>query len=478
MENISNSLQLYDSGQLQNALSELEPYMALTQNNNRRFCSGTGLAISECFDDVSLKRTNLFDSTIADSHFLNSALTGSYFSKVSFSNSIFKESNLQYCHFIQASFHGIEIHSTNLSYSSFFNSDFKDTLFKGSTVSELLFDECHFENCIFTSSMLENAIFLRCTLKNVQFVNTNVEFMEFSQCKLEKVTMPFQQLPYVYGLYAHLADKGVQAEANGTCITAEEYYHLQDSLIVYYTSIQEYFPLTNLYLTRQDLDAAYQCITIGLQSAIISKNFRMLKFYCKLAVQGTLFPYEKLRELYALILTCTKKQALNKYEQRDFIYNSAEIRALLLDNIYDCPTVQIELQTNIDSVDSEKVIRFIEYVDHTIRELCPKQISHIEYRHNSDANFIAYLSANYQNILAVISILLIFANNVSTQAEQRILNRQNIKLNKLKLKQETEKLNQIKSKGAQLKSDGVEYEMKYYITNVGVQDITEVDLYL
>lgn len=278
-----------------------------------------------------------------------------------------------------------------------------------------------------------------------------------------------------------MADGGVQAESNGTYITAEEYSRLQEALIVYYTSIQEYFPLTNLYLARQELDTAFQYITIGLQSAITSKNFRMLKFYCKLAAQGALFPYERLRELYALILTCTKKQELNIYEQRDFIYNSAEIRSLLLDNIYDCPTVQIDLQTNIDASESEKIIQFIEYVDHTIRGLCSKQISHIEYRHNSDANFIAYLSANYRDILVVIGALLIFANNISVQVEQRILNRQQIKLNKLKIEKETaelKKLEQIKSQGEQLRSNGIKYEMKYYITNVGVQDPTEVNLYI
>lgn len=481
MENNLNMVQSYNSTQLQNALSMLEPYMVLTQNNNRRFRSGTRLALSENFDDVSLKRTSLFDSTVTRSSFLNSALTGSYFSEVKFSDSVFRESNLQYCRFIQTSFQNVEIHSSNISYSNFFNSDFKDTIFKGSTVSELLFDECHFENCIFTSSMLENAIFLRCTLKHVQFISTNIEFMEFSQCKLESVAMPFQQLPYVYGLHTHLADGGVQAESNGTYITAEEYSRLQEALIVYYTSIQEYFPLTNLYLARQELDTAFQYITIGLQSAITSKNFRMLKFYCKLAAQGALFPYERLRELYALILTCTKKQELNIYEQRDFIYNSAEIRSLLLDNIYDCPTVQIDLQTNIDASESEKIIQFIEYVDHTIRGLCSKQISHIEYRHNSDANFIAYLSANYRDILVVIGALLIFANNISVQVEQRILNRQQIKLNKLKIEKETaelKKLEQIKSQGEQLRSNGIKYEMKYYITNVGVQDPTEVNLYI
>ena len=48
-----------------------------------------------------------------------------------------------------------------------------------------------------------------------------------------------------------------------------------------------------------------------------------------------------------------------------------------------------------------------------------------------------------------------------------ILNRQQIKLNKLKIEKETaelKKLEQIKSQGEQLRSNGIKYEMKYYIT--------------
>jgi len=479
VEEKTNFIQQYTQPQLQSALSRLEPYMALTQNNNRRFQSGIGLQISEKFDDVSLKRTSLFDSTVTNSSFLNSALTNSYFSETKFSDCIFDESNLQYCHFIHATFHGVEIRSTNLSYSSFFSTDFKSVFFKGSTVSELLFDACCFEDCVFTASMLENAVFTHCILKNVRFVNTNIEFMEFKQCELQAITMPFQQIPYVYGVYAHLSDGGVRAEVGDTCLKAEEYLSLQEDLITYYNSINEYFPMTNLFLARRKLDCAYQCISLGLQSSIVSKDFRMLKFFCKLAVQGALFPHQKLRELYTVINACVRKQKLNVYEQRDFIYNSAEIRSLLLDSIYDCPTARIELQTNIDSTEPEKVIQFIEYVDHTIQGSCSRQISHIEYRHNSDSNFIAFISANYWEILLAISILCKFAQTVSEQIEKHILNWQTIRLNTLKIKKANKKgLEQVEHEGKLLKDSGIKYEINFYIDNVSINDSHDVNLYL
>ncbi len=479
MEGNLSLIQPYDHMQLQKALSRLEPYMTLTQNNNLRFQSGIDLKISDNFDDVSMKRTSLFNSIITNSSFFNSALTGSYFSETKFSDSIFDESNLQYCHFIHAAFNHVKIYNTNLSYSSFFSAEFKNTLFKGSTVSELLFDSCSFKDCVFTASMLENAIFTHCTLKNVKFVNTNIEFMEFKQCNFQGVTMPFQQFPYVYGIYANISDGGIQVEAGNEYLTLEKYLTLQKDLLVYYSSNNEYFPMTNLYLVRQEFDSAYQCISMGLQTSITSKNFRMLKFYCKLAVQGALFPREKLRELYAIINTCVRKQVLNVYEQRDFIYNSAEIRSLLLDSIYDCPTARIELQTNIDATESEKVIKFIEYVDHAIRANCSQQISHIEYRHNSDANFIAFVSANYSEILFTIFVLCKFANSVTKSIQKRILNWQTIRLNSLKLmKAKKDSWVKVEHEGERLKNSGIKYEINFYINNVNINDPHDIDLYL
>lgn len=477
MENSLILTQRIDSMQIKQAITKLEPYIALINNSNRTFKSGISLKINENFDDVSLKRTRLYNSMIWNSSFINSALTGSYFSETEFISSVFDKSNLQYCHFIGVTFRDVKIYNTNLSYSNFYNTGFINTEFKGSTVSELLFDDCTFENCVFTASMLENAIFSNCLLKNVQFADTNIEYMELKNSKLTSVIMPFAQISYVYGACRHLHDGDIQIQGGGHILSVAEYHELQEALIVYYASIAEYFPLANLYLARQDLDNLYQCISLGLQSSITSKNFRMLKFFCKLAVQGSLFEYKKLRELYSLIDNWVKQQDLNIYEQRDFIHNFAEIRSLLLDNIYDFPTVQIVLQTNIDSNESERIIKFIEYVDSTIHLLCTKQTSHIEYRHNSDANFIAFLSAHYTEILLVITTLMAGASNI----EKHILNAQQIKLNQLKIKKEAaelKKMDEAKDKGELLKKEGIKFEMKYFISNANTKDIQNTVFFL
>ena len=206
------------------------------------------------------------------------------------------------------------------------------------------------------------------------------------------------------------------------------------------------------------------------------QEFQDAEILLQVGSSRALFPHKKLRELYTIINTCVKKQALNIYEQRDFIHNSAEIRSLLLDSVYDCPTARIELQTNIDSSEPEKVIQFIEYLDHTIRGVCSQQISHIEYRHNSDSNFIAFISANYQEILLTIFILYKFANTVSEQMETRIMNWQTIRLNRQKLKKE--KLRQTEHEGERLKDNGIKYEINFYIDIVNINDSHDDDLYL
>ena len=471
-------LKQFDSNQVQVALSTLKKYMNLSQNNNRFFDSGIHLTITDILDDLSLKRSTLIESKVVNAKFTNSALTGSYFSDVKFSDSNFDESNLQYCQFIQSEFSNTIFSSTNLSYSNFYNTIFDHVSFKGSTVSEILFEKCSFRNCSFSSSMMENTIFNDCILETVRFEKTNVEYMELKSCNVKNLYLPISQIPYIFGIVDYLAEEKIKVNTDEKIISISEYIQIQQSLVIYYTSINEYFPLTNIYFSTGDINSAYCSIIEGMKQSIIQRNFRMLKFYCKQAAKGNIFDYNKLRELYQIIEHYVNITEMNIYEQRSFIYNVAEIRSLLIDNIYDLPTARIELQTNIDSVESSKVIQFIEYID-AVTELCTQKISHIEYRHNSEVNFVTYLSAHYEEILLVISTLMIFANNAWDNIQKRILTNQEIQLNKIKIEKEKLELTKVKQqeaeqKGADLSSNNIQYSIKYIINNnviIGDNDI-------
>ena len=265
----------------------------------------------------------------------------------------------------------------------------------------MLFQECIFENCVFTASGMENTVFLNCTFKDVKFMNCNVEYMELKGCQYKNIFLPMSQIQYIFGFFQDTKsiENDIKLSTDFQIISLEEYGKLKESLIIYYDSIQEFFPLANIYLASCDFESAYYYISSGIKKAIIQRNFRMLKFFCKLAKQGNLLSYGKLKELYALIERYVSELDLNIYEQRSFIYNIGEIRSTLLDSMDNFPTVRITMQTNIDSSESQKILQFLEYIDTTISEICTQKISHIEFRHNSDANFVAFISAHYTEII-------------------------------------------------------------------------------
>lgn len=469
----------FEPEQIQQAISSLEKYIPLMQNNNRLFEAGINITVTGEYCDYSLKRSSLIASEVKTASFNNTAFTGSYFSEVIYSDTKFDESNMQYCQYIHNELKNINIYSSNLSYSNFFNTIFDNVKFTGSTISEILFEQCTFNDCLFTSSMLENTIFIQCTLCNVVFVNTNVEYMEFKNCKFNKVTLPMAQVPYVFGLFPSMEIHGndIILSADGKMVPLNEYKSLQKDLIIYYTSISEYFPLANLYLASGETDTAYDYIALGIQKAIIQRNFRMLKFFCKQAKQKNVFSYNKLKELYVKIEKYSARQKFNKYEQRSFIYNIGEIRSILLDNMDDFPTARISLQTNIDSSESEKIIQTIEYIDTAVNESCTQKISHIEYHHNSDANFIIQLSASYVEIILLVNTLVILSGNIIDSVQKKIINHQQIILNKLEIEEKKKKTKEIEKRNQELQKNNIHYTVQYIINNP-TSDSHDVNIYL
>ncbi len=477
--NKEHSILQYNPNQVQNAMNALGKYLSLVQNNNRLFEDGNDLTLTGEYNNVSLKRSNLKDSTIQEVDFMNTALAASYFSVVNIFDTTFNEANLQHCQFIQTEWKNVKILSTNMSYSNFYDSKFTNTTIKGSSVTEVLFQECIFENCVFTASGMENTVFLNCTFKDVKFMNCNVEYMELKGCQYKNIFLPMSQIPYIFGFFQDTKsiENDIKLSTDFQIISLEEYGKLKESLIIYYDSIQEFFPLANIYLASCDFESAYYYISSGIKKAIIQRNFRMLKFFCKLAKQGNLLSYGKLKELYALIERYVSELDLNIYEQRSFIYNIGEIRSTLLDSMDNFPTVRITMQTNIDSSESQKILQFLEYIDTTISEICTQKISHIEFRHNSDANFVAFISAHYTEIILALNIFLTFSNNIVNGIQEKILNQQKIKLNQLEIEEKKIKLQNAERRGEVLQNSDIEYTVQYIIDNPE-SDGNDTDMYL
>ena len=469
----------FSSEQIQEAVSSLEKYIPLMHNNNRLFEAGVNLKVSGKYCDYSLKRSCLITSEVKNTSFINTAFTGSYFSEVTYSDTNFDESNMQYCQYMHNKLQYVDIHSSNLSYSNFFNTTFDHVKFVGSTIAEILFEQCTFKDCLFTSSMLENTVFIQCTFCNVVFENTNVEYMEFKNCKFDNVSLPMAQVPYVFGLFQSMENScnDIMLLCDGKTISLDEYKSLKEALIIYYTSISEYFPLANIYLTNGEYDIAYDYINLGMKKAIIQRNFRMLKFFCKQAKQKNIFSYNRLKELYVKIEKYSAEQKFNKYEQRSFIYNIGEIRSILLDNMDDFPTARISLQTNIDSSESEKIIRAIEYIDTAINESCTQKISHIEYHHNSDANFVIQLSASYVEIIFLVNTLIVFSGKIVDSVQKKIINHQQIVLNKLEIEEKRKKIKEIEREKQELQKNNIHYTVQYIIDNPAV-DSHDINIYL
>ncbi|GHU77659.1 hypothetical protein FACS1894188_12370 [Clostridia bacterium] len=390
--------------QIDDAHKKLDKYVDLVKNNNRVFGkAGISLSITDKeFTDLSLKRTNLKECKIKNTIFNNCALTDSRFEKADFSGDTFRFSNLQHCRVSDSLMDSVRIESTNCSDSNFYRTELNNVSFGASTMSQILFEDCVLSDCSFESSAFENTLFLNCSLKNVCFKNSNLEYVEFINIKAENVTFPFFQIPYTFGGMQLVADGKISADADCEILSEKKYYSLLKDLIVYFSTANEYFPMANIYSFLNKGQESFDCICAGLKESVVKKDFRMMKFYCKIAAYRNLFSAEKLRLLYDHIEKCAAGANLTPYETRDFSHNIGEIKSLILDNVYGYPYIAITISTDIDSSETEKTADVLAFLDNTIETVCTKKAFHIEYRHNSPVELITYVSAHHTEILAVL----------------------------------------------------------------------------
>lgn len=353
----------------------------------------------------SLKRSHVENLWFRNALFDDSSWTNSIFSNVHFIDTPFINSNASYCNFVQSSFEfnsfdeGVQ--GSNFSYANLVNSKFQHVLIKNSTFDNVSFDNCSFNNCKITESTFEGSVFNNCTFEDVDLSNLNLDFSEFKICSMSHVILPFFQLPYIYGALTYLIheNESIWVSASGTPdgnISVKEYIKLLPELVKYYTYYNEYFPVANIYAALDDYGKSYAALELGIESARRSLNFRMLKFYCKLATTFNYVDYNNLQKIYEQIYNTNTFNTMNPYNAKDYFAQIGEIRRILLFNDSGKTSFEISMQTNIDSSESEKLGIFLGVIEHLLCNYPTNSVIYsIELKHRCPWDVILKIITNY-----------------------------------------------------------------------------------
>lgn len=446
-------LSRFSEDEINIACKEIAKHGSGALNNNKEFLKAIGAIYSGDYTRKSIKRLYVKDCQFINANFDRVAATGSSFLHTIFKDCNFQDANFQYCDFSNSEFYFTNeayIEGCNFSESDFSNVLLRDLKLRANSFSKVMFDNTIIKDCEITSSTFENAIFRNTIFENIELRNLNIEYADFINVKMKNVTLPFFQIPYVFGCLEYLQNTNdsvwISSKANDKKhISVSEYNKALKNLEIYYTTENEYFPLANIYISRGQDDLALQAILSGLFAAVQVKDFRRLKFFCKLASRNKNFTANQLHEFYEKITTWMPTKNMTNSEFHNYILHIGEIRNILLKDRENQLSAKFTFKTNIESHEGENLGFLINYINE-ILSLADVGLKpdYIEVRHNSPYELLLQITNNDVTIIgsAIFAIykILMGANKLVKELYETGNKRLDLKLKQLQIIEKQESI--------------------------------------
>lgn len=320
--------------------------------------------IRRTFSDKSLNHTNLWNSCISGANFDNAALTGSYFSKCHFRHCRMDKSDFEYCEFNNCYFTSKHTVISSFNESNFLETHFKNIEFSGCAFSGSLFEKCTFEKTKFEFTTFENSLFRNCSFQDMNMSILNFDYVEFENPKMKNVVLPLEQITHAIGLleYCKFTDDNIFLGSDSPPILSKEEYwkDVIPLLEEEYIYLNEYFPLSNIYLARGEYEKANHTLHQGLCVAAANHDFRMIKFYCKLIKKNPCFDSHALHNFYHSICRLSPNPSVveNNSLLKGYIRNIGEIKNILFDSTRK-PMFHMSILTNLSSGQNSHIGKLI-----------------------------------------------------------------------------------------------------------------------
>lgn len=354
---LGNAQMDFNQQNLKKALKELnKKYRDLKGNNKKSIGGSTTKNIKDKkYKKLSMKRSRFQNLNYKFCNFENIAFTASSFHNVTFKNTELIGNSFACCNFFDSQVlantkSSCKYSGNNFSQSNFTSCNFTNAIFTSSGFLQSLFYNCKLCSVDFQSTTLEGSCFNNCLFDTVNAGHTNVEFIELLNTKFKNVIFPFYQFAYIIGASDLLKSisKEISFEVAYKDIPYKEYISQIDNLILYYWDKQEYFPVCNLLIAKEDVDAAQSAFLNGINLALENLDFRMIRHFCRLA---------KRHDLLDEVTVCRARKEIENYlfddtippeRINDFIINAGEINKILLSGKSDSIIYNFNIRTNIN----------------------------------------------------------------------------------------------------------------------------------
>lgn len=378
-----------------------------------------GVVISGNLRQRIMRQSTYINSSFENVDFTNIGLTGSQFVKTKFSDCIFSGANLHSCNFDEVRFIGEQktkhpIHDAGFHKSTVINSFFKNLHIQACGFTDVVFYNTTFEDCTIRTCSMENTRFIDCSFINVEMSTLNLEYSEFDNTTFINCILPFHSILTSMGLIKQLENATntyiYSASNKDKKISINNYFELVPSFEKYYEFIGKAFPLCNIYIYQNDGQKLQKAMLSGLFKSIQQRDFRSLKFLCKLIAANNLFTINQRRVFYDDIINWISNENFSISEYHSYKLICGDLREYLINDSTTKYILNFYIKTNIDPSEKEKLVIFLTTID-DILSSCQLTDNSIELRHNSD--FVAFLNVFCENMSEVSKALIMIYSSLA-----------------------------------------------------------------
>ena len=304
-----------------------------------------------CFTGDVMTHSRFYNCIIENIKFDKAAVTGSIFEKCKFIDCNFNDADFEFCEFRDCHINIKEINNCSFNNSDYIYTTFENILFNGCTFTGTYFDHSTLTNIQIEYSTLEGASFFKSIFRDLDWRYLNLEYVEFIEPSMDNVVFPFFQIPYMFGMLQYLSDTtdSIRISDNTNDMSIDEYFEIGiPHLIEIYKKNYLYFPMSNIYLHGRDTDYnnAYEALSREVSSLSMTRDFRGIKFCCKLLSMCENIDYNQLNKIYKRIIDIDVSLKPNSAEMKSFTRHIGEIRSILYKRQKN-PFLKIIMKTNI-----------------------------------------------------------------------------------------------------------------------------------
>lgn len=387
-----------------NSLKRIEKFGYYLPTYSIKLKDAKNLVIDQNYKNQDLRHSSFTDCQVTGANFQNAVLADSKCTDTVFKNIRLHHTNVEYCNFTSCKFidekRSMPFIGTNFSFSNFVDCELVGIEIANSTLDSVTFYNTAFRDSRFFMSTVENSKFQKCFFENVELCDLNLCFSDFEEIQMKHVSFPFYQLPYVFGglqYFLHTdEDVFIGSESSDEKILyPNQYKQLLPDIINYFKFYNEFFPIANIYMACDESSLAYETIILGIKQSAKQKDFRMLKFLCKLAADTHMFSPKQLQALYDQIYDAASSGNLTDFERKNYFINLGVIRELLLFNDNQKSTLEYCIKTNIDNTDSKRLAILLSEIENIFTIFQDEDITYrIELKHQCPWDIIYKIIAS------------------------------------------------------------------------------------